>query len=334
MYGLFYLWTMRLALKIKEIIFSLPKMLVETFNKFNDDNAIKLGASLSYYTLFSLPPLLIIIISLGGIFFGEDAIRGQIVNQIQDIVGQSSAVFIQNTLSNIQVSQKGNIAAVIGLAILIFSASTVFAEIQSSINYIWGLRTKPNKGIIRFVMNRVMSFSMIASLGFILMVSLMLNSVLKIMSGKLLLLLNIEQINLVFLINNAVVFLILCSLFTIIFKTLPDANIRFRDCFVGAIFTCILFMLGKTLIGYYLERTEVGSFYGAAASIALLMTWVYYSAIILYFGAEFTIIYTNKFGRKIIPNDYSMLIVVNEQELNPQEVEVKNSIEKTELNSD
>jgi membrane protein len=325
---------MKLLKKSKLVIVSFPRLLLDTFNKFNDDNAIKLGASLSYYTLFSLPPLLIIVISLGGIFFGEDAIRGQIVHQIKGIVGESSAIFIQNTLSNIQISQKGNIAAVIGIALLVFSASTVFAEIQSSINYIWGLRTKPNKGIIRFVMNRLVSFSMIASLGFILMVSLMLNSFLKLISNSLLTFLNIEQINLVFLINGSIVFLVICTLFTIIFKTLPDANIRFRDAFVGAVFTSALFMLGKVLIGYYLETTEVGSFYGAAASIALLMTWVYYSAIILYFGAEFTIVYTNKFGRKIIPNDYSLLIITNEKVLSPQQVEVKNAIEKTETNCD
>lgn len=325
---------MRLAKKLKEVVVAMPSLMVDTFNKFNDDNAIKLGASLSYYTLFSLPPLLIIVISLGGIFFGEDAIRGQIVNQIQDVVGKSSAVFIQNTLSNIKISQKGNIAAVIGVAVLLFSASTVFAEIQSSINYIWGLRTKPNKGIIRFVMNRLVSFSMIASLGFILMVSLMVNSFLKLMSNRLFNFLNIEQINIVMLMNSFLVFLVICTLFTIIFKTLPDANIRFKDAFVGAVFTSALFMLGKTLIGFYLERTEVGSFYGAAASVALLMTWVYYSAIILYFGAEFTIVYTNRFGRKIIPNDYSLLIIKIEEELSPKDVEVKNAIEKTELNDD
>ncbi|HUH73974.1 MAG TPA: YihY/virulence factor BrkB family protein [Chitinophagales bacterium] len=325
---------MRTIIKLKEVIKSLPHLLVDTFNKFIDDNAIKLGASLSYYTLFSLPPLLIIIISLGGIFFGEDAIRGQLVHQIEDLVGESSALFIQKTLSNIQISQKGNIAAIIGIAVLVFSASTVFAEIQSSINFIWGLRTKPNKGIIRFVMNRLVSFSMIASLGFILMVSLMLNSLLKLLSNRLFAFLDIEQINLVMLLNSSIVFLVICTLFTIIFKTLPDANIRFRDAFVGAVFTSVLFMLGKTLIGFYLERTEVGSFYGAAASVALLMTWVYYSALILYFGAEFTIVYTNKFGRKIIPNDYSMLIVTNEMELTPQQVEVKNEMEKTETNCD
>lgn len=325
---------MKLIKKAKLVIVSFPKLLLDTFNKFLDDNAIKLGASLSYYTLFSLPPLLIIVISLGGIFFGEDAIRGQLVHQIEDIVGESSALFIQNTLSNIQISQKGNIAAIIGIGVLVFSASTVFAEIQSSINYIWGLRAKPNKGVIKFIMNRLVSFSMIASLGFILMVSLMLNSVLKVLSNRLLTFLNIDQINLVLLINSSIVFLVVCTLFTIIFKTLPDANIRFRDSFAGAFFTTILFIIGKTLIGFYLEKTEVGSFYGAAASVALLMTWVYYSALILYFGAEFTIVYTNQFGRKIIPNDYSILIVTDEKELSPKEVEVKNEIEKTETNCD
>lgn len=312
---------MRIAQKFKQVILGFPKLLLETFNNFSDDNAIKLGASLSYYTLFSLPPLLIIIISLGGIFFGEEAIKGELVNNIEDLVGTSSAQFIQGTLSNIQINQNGGIAAIIGTGVLIFSASTVFAEIQSSINFIWGLRTKPNKGIIKFIINRLISFSMIASLGFILMVSLLLNSILKIISQRLLALLDIEQLNLVLMINNAVVFLVICTLFTIIFKTLPDAKIRLRDAFAGAVFTSILFMIGKSLIGYYLSSTNIGTVFGAAASVALLMTWVYYSAIILYFGAEFTKVYADNYGEKIIPNEYTILIIKKELELTAEDVE-------------
>ncbi len=318
---------MRIIKKAKEIIIGFPKLLLETYNNFSDDNAIKLGASLSYYTLFSLPPLLILIISLGGIFFGEEAIRGELVNQIEDLVGESSAEFIQSTLSNIQINQSGSIAAIIGVCVLIFSASTVFAEIQSSINFIWGLRTKPNKGIIRFIFNRLISFSMIATLGFILMVSLILNGILKIISDRVLAILDIEQLNLFFLINNSVVFLIIVSLFTIVFKTLPDARIRLRDSFAGAVFTSILFMIGKYLIGYYLSSTNIGTVFGATASVALLMTWVYYSAIILYFGAEFTKVYTDHYGQKIVPNEYTFLILKKETELFPEEVVVKNETE-------
>lgn len=318
---------MRIVQKAKDVILGFPKLLLDTYNNFSDDNAIKLGASLSYYTLFSLPPLLIIIISLGGIFFGEEAIKGELVNQIEDLVGESSALFIQSTLSNIQINQNGGLAAIIGTGVLLFSASTVFAEIQSSINFIWGLRTKPNKGIIRFLFNRLMSFSMIATLGFILMVSLILNGILKVISQRLLNILDLEQLNLFFLLNNGIVFLVIVLLFTIVFKTLPDAKIRLRDSFAGAVFTSILFMIGKYLIGYYLSSTNIGTVFGATASVALLMTWVYYSAIILYFGAEFTKVYTDTFGQKIVPNVYTFLIVKKETELTPEEVIIKNDIE-------
>lgn len=314
--------------KAKEVLLGFPKLLVDTFNNFLDDNAIKLGASLSYYTLFSLPPLLIIIISLGGVFLGEEAVKGELVNSIEDLVGPSSAQFIQSTLSNIQINQNGGLAAIIGSGILLFSASTVFAEIQSSINFIWGLRTKPNKGIIKFIVNRLISFSMIVSLGFILMVSLLLNSFLSIVSGRLLYMLGIEQLNFVFFINSSVVFLVIVSLFTIIFKTLPDAKIRTRDAFAGAIFTSILFMIGKYLIGYYLTTTNIGTVFGATASVALLMTWVYYSAIILYFGAEFTKSYSDRFGKQIVPNDYTVLIIKKESELTKEEVKEKFDVDE------
>jgi len=295
----------------------MPRMLLDTFNSFSDDNAIKLSASLSYYTLFSLPPLLVIIIALGGIFLGEEAIRGELVGQIEGMVGESSAAFIQSTLGNIQLNQNGGIAAAISTGVLIFSASTVFAEIQSSINFIWGLRAKPNKSVIKFVVNRLISFSMIASLGFILLVSLIIHGLLNIVSKRVFEIFELELLNLYFLINNTVMFLIISILFTIIFKTLPDARIRLRDAFAGSLFTTALFMLGKYLIGYYLSSTNVGSAFGAAASVALLMTWVYYSAIILYFGAEFTKVYADKFGHQIIPNDYCVQIVKKEIEIDP-----------------
>ncbi|MCO5233618.1 MAG: YihY/virulence factor BrkB family protein [Chitinophagales bacterium] len=296
------------------------RLIIDTFHKFNDDNVIKLGASLSYYTLFSLPPLLIIIIALSGIFFGEDAMRGELVEQIEGVVGHSTAIFIQNTLSNIQLSYPNGWTAIISSGVLLFTASTVFAEIQSSINTIWGLKTKPNKGLRKFIFNRLVSFSMIVSMGFILMVSLLLNGILKVISAKLLLFLDIDQLNLVFLINSSISFLIICLLFTVIFKSLPDAKIRLRDAFLGSFFTSLLFLIGKYFIGYYLSTTNLSSVYGATASVAILLVWVYYSAIILYFGAVFTKVYTDKYGQKIIPNTYTFLVIKTETELSAAEI--------------
>ncbi|MCO5230460.1 MAG: YihY/virulence factor BrkB family protein [Chitinophagales bacterium] len=306
--------------KLISLLKAFYSLILDAIHKFNEENVVKLGASLSYYTLFSLPPLLIIIIALSGLFFGEDAMKGELVAQIEDVVGKSSAIFIQSTLSNIQLNYPNGWAAIISSGVLLFTASTVFAEIQSSINTIWGLKTKPNKGLIKFIFNRLVSFSMVVSMGFILMVSLLLNGILKVISNKLLLILDIDQLNSVFLINSSISLLIICTLFTIIFKSLPDAKIRLRDALVGAIFTSILFLLGKYLIGYYLSTTNLGSVYGATASVAILMVWVYYSAIILYFGAVFTKVYTDKYGRKIIPNTYTFLVIRSEREISADDV--------------
>lgn len=300
---------MVLLQKTKNILSGIYQIIKLTVNKFLDDNVIKLGASLSYYTLFSIPPLFIIIISIAGIFFGEEAIRGELVNQIEDVVGSSAAHFIQSTLTNIKVWQHGSLAALISMGVLIFSASTVFAEIQSSINLIWGLRTKPNKSLIQFLKNRFISFLMILSLGAILISSLIINSVVNVIGYRLLSILELGQLNLLKQLNTLVVYLTITILFAVILKTLPDAKIRFRDAIVGAFFTSTLFMIGNFLISIYIPKSNINDIFGAAASVAILMTWVYYSAIILYFGAEFTKVYAETYGEKIIPNEYTDLII-------------------------
>lgn len=283
-------------------------LITQTFKGFIDDNAIKLSAALSYYTIFSLPPLLIIIISLSGIFFGDEAVNGQIFGQISGLVGSDAALQIQEIIKNIKLSNSNTYAAIFGLAILLIGASGVFAEIQDSINFIWGIEAKPKRGLIKYLYNRLMSFSMIGSVGFLLMVGLIVNSIIDVLSKRLTAIFPQNTVFLFYIINTALVFSIITLLFTIIFKTLPDGKIAFRDCITGASFTAFLFMIGKFAIGYYLGSYNIASIYGAAGSIIIILVWVYYSAIILYFGAEFTKVFAYTHGEKIIPNRYSVQI--------------------------
>lgn len=294
----------------KQIAKDAWSMLVQTFDEFNTDNAIKLSASLSYYTIFSLPPLLIIILSVFSFFFGKDAVTGQFFGQINGMVGNQAALQIQETIKNIELSDSNVFAATFGGIMLLVGASGVFAEIQSSINFIWGLRAKPNKGIVKFVKNRLMSFSMIASVGFLLMVSLMVNTVMDIINARLLIYFPDITVYIFYIFNILLLFFTTTILFAVIFKTLPDGEIVWKDALIGSSFTSLFFMIGKFAIGFYLGSSTVATVYGAAGSVVIILVWVYYSAIILYFGAEFTKVDANSHGNKIIPNAYAVAIKV------------------------
>jgi membrane protein len=295
-------------MKIRNAVKKIGFLFTETFSEFIEDNGLKLSAALSYYTIFSLPPLLIIIISLSGIFFGADAVRGEIFGQINGLVGSNAAIQIQETIKNVKLSNHNTFAAIVSIVILLIGASGVFAEIQDSINYIWGFRAKPKRGLIKFMYNRLMSFSMIGSVGFLLLVGLIVNSLMDVMSDRLAVYFPQDTLYLFYGINLLIVFIIISLLFAIIFKTLPDGKVALRDCLIGASFTALLFMIGKFAIGFYLGKYNIASIYGAAGSIILILAWVYYSAIILYFGAEFTKVYAHTHGQKIIPNAYSIRI--------------------------
>lgn len=293
-------------------IFNLFKVSV---NEFLDDNCVKFSASLSYFTIFSIPPLAILIISLAGYFFGEEAVRGEFFEQIQSLVGDRAALQIQEAIKNIKLSDQMSLATIIGFVALLFSASGIFAEIQSSINYIWELKPKPKKGIIRFIINRLLSFSMIGALGFILLVSLVVNSVIEYLYDQLHNVLPGDTVVWASWINTGVVALIVTLIFGFIFKTLPDGKLGWKETAVGSAFTAILFMIGKWAIGVYLGNSDKMDLYGAAGSILIILVWVYYSAIILYFGAVFTKNYSEMYGTPIQPNDYTMRVIYKEEEV-------------------
>ena len=309
----------KLSGKINQVTF----LLKETFKELIADNAIKLSAALSYYTIFSLPPLLIIIISLAGVFFGPEVVRGEIFGQINGLVGNDAAIQIQEMIKNVTLSKSSTFATTLGVIILIIGASGVFAEIQDSINFIWGIEAKPKMGLVKFLKNRLMSFSMIASVGFLLLVGLIVNSVMDILSDKLGEIFPKNTVYLFYALNILIVFAIIALLFTVIFKTLPDGKIAMKDGLIGASFTAVLFMLGKFAIGAYLGRSSIASVYGAAGSVILILIWVYYSAIILYFGAEFTKVYAVTHGKKIIPNVYAIKVEKKQIEMKVENQDLK-----------
>ncbi len=285
---------------------------------FDDDDAFKLSASLSYYTIFALGPLLIIIISLTGIFFGQDAVRGKIYEQLKGLVGDVAALQIQQIISNIQHTHATTTGAIIGVIILIIGATGVFTEMQGSINFIWSVKAKPKKNWLKFLMNRLLSFSLVVGLGFILLVSLTINALLSLLSDKLKMLFPDYTVYLFHTINVVVILVVITGLFTVIYKILPDAIISWRDSMIGSAFTAMLFLFGKFLIGFYLGKQNMGLTYGAAASIVIILAWVYYSSLILYFGAEFTKVYALNAGAGIRPKDTAVFIIKMEAKEVPQ----------------
>jgi membrane protein len=288
--------------------------LKKSVSKFLDDNGIKLSASLSYYTIFAMPPMLIIIFSLSGFFFGKEAVQGEVYGQIRGLVGSDAAIQIQEIIKNVHLSGDNLFTTVISVVTLVIGSTGVFAEIQDSINLIWGIKAKPRRGWLKWIANRLLSFSMIISIGFLLLVSLTINTLMDILSARLQVYFTNLAVQVFYVLNLLLVFTVITSLFAIIFKMLPDGRVKLGDTLRGAAFTAVLFMIGKFLIGYYLGHSSVTSIYGAAGSIIVILLWVYYSSIILYFGAEFTMVYACTFGKKIIPNDYAVFVEQREIE--------------------
>lgn len=302
-------------------------LLKDSFNGFVDDRCLKLSAALAYYTVFSLGPLLVMVMSLISIFLGEDAIKGQLFSQINGLVGNQAAAQIQEMVKAVGLSGKTNTALAIGVVTLIISATTVFVEIQDSVNMIWRVKAKPKRGWLKLLRDRLLSSSMVIGLGFLLLVSLIINGIVLAMSDVLTR--YIPQIGVVlisgfnFLISTVVV----AVLFATIFKVLPDAKISWKDVRLGAFFTALLFMLGRYLIGIYIETTTTSSAYGAAGSLIVILIWIYYTAIILYFGAEFTQAYANHFGIKIEPADYAVYVEQIERERDVAVIPTEKKIE-------
>ena len=283
-------------------------LLKNSFIEFIKDNGLTLSASLSYYTIFSLPALLIIIISIFDFFLGPDIVKTEFFSQIKGVVGTATATDIEVIVRDVRLSTNHTFATIIGVIVLLIGATGIFSEIQSSINYIWGIQAKPKRGFVKFLKNRLMSFTMIGSVGFLLLVGLIINTLTDFLYDHLTNYFQGVSVYLFYLLNIVSIFIIITILFVTTFKILPDGTISTKDSIIGALFTSLLFMGGKFAIGAYIGGSHIASAYGAMGSIILILVWVYYSSIILYFGAEFTKVYANRHGKKITPNDYSVAI--------------------------
>lgn len=286
------------------------KIIKRSFAGFFGNNVLKLSASLAFSTIFSLPGLLIIIIWLSDIFYRSQVVEGTLYNQLAKFIGQDAAKGVQQTMQNSLFSGSSHFATIAGFASLLIGATSVFGEIQDSINLLWKLKAKPRKGRgwLRLIINRLLSFSMIVSLGFILLVSLVVNGAMDILIDHLLKNFPHMTVIAVYIVNLILTFLITAFIFGLIFKVLPDARIQWKHVRVGAFTTAFFFMLGKFLISYYLGHSTMSTAYGTAGSIIIFLLWVYYSSAILYFGASFTREYAIEAGSQIYPNNYAVWV--------------------------
>lgn len=295
----------------------------KSFEDFIENKVFKLSAALAFYTIFSLPAMLIIIITVSDFFYGRAAVEGTLFHQIAGFVGADAAMQIQNTIRGASLSQSSSFATVVGIITLLFGATSVFSEIQDSINFIWKLKAKPRKGkgFLKMVINRLLSFSIVVSLGFLLLVSLLINGLMDAFIHRLTSMFPKLTVATVYSFNLLLTFGITSLLFAMIFKVLPDARIKWKHVRAGAFTTALLFMGGKFVIGYYLGHSKLSSTYGDAGSVIVMLLWVYYSAMILYFGAVFTHVYAVHTGSSIYPSNYSVWV----QQI---EVESKKSIQE------
>ncbi len=277
---------------------ALWNLLKATAAEWNRDQAPRLGAALAYYATFSLAPLLIIAVSISGLVFGREAATGQIVGQIRGLVGLDTAMAIQSMIEKTNQPATNIITTIIGIVALLFGASGVFGELQQSLNIIWDIQPKPNRGLVAAVKDKFFSFSMVLGTGFLLLISLVISAGLAGLSNIIMgFMPGMEIIAQVF--NFLISMAVITSLFALIFKYVPDAKIAWADIWIGASVTALLFTIGKALIGFYIGYSSLSSTYGAAASLAVVLLWVYYSAQILFFGAEFTQVYANTYGSRI-----------------------------------
>lgn len=306
-------------------------VILTSIKGFSDDKVTKLSASLSYATLFSLAPLAIILISIAVYFFGDKA-ENQIYNQLSGYLGADIGLQVQNIIKNASKDPQSGLKMVIGIVTMIIGATSVFGEIQSSLNIIWGIKPKPRKGWLKMLVNRLLSFSLIVSIGFLLIVSLAVSSMIDALSDRLLLFFPDITVWIVSIVNFILNFVIVGTLFILMFKILPDARIKYKDVLVGAIVTTLLFMAGKFLISLYLSQASITTTFGAAGSVVMLMVWVYYSALILYFGAEFTKSWALELGGKIYPDEYAVSTKIVEVQQDDKPVEAINmtQLDKTE----
>lgn len=298
----------------REFFKQLWKVIIATFTGFIKDNGLKLSASLAYYTVFSIAPLIILVISITSLVLRHYNFNDTLYAQLQHFMGADAVHQLQQMVQKLELSGKTGVALIAGIIILLLGASSIFVEIQDSLNIIWRVKAKPKKGWLKLLENRFLSFSLIISLGFLLLVSLIVNIAVNALSTRLEHFFPALTVTIFDLVNLVITLLVIAVLFGIIFKFLPDVKIKWRDVRSGAIFTALLFMLGQYIIGLYLKYSAQASAYGAAGSIVVILVWIYYTSAILYIGAEFTQVYAEAVGSSIEPAEYAVHVQQTEIE--------------------
>jgi membrane protein len=276
---------------------ALLQLLKRTYTDWSRDKVPRMGAALAYYTIFSLAPLLVIAIAIAGFVFGKDAVQGRIMGEIQGLIGYESARAVQTMIQSAHKPAHGLVATIVGVVVLLVGASGVFSEMQDALNTIWKVDTTSRTGVWSLVRYRFLSFGMVLGIGFLLLVSLVLSAALSAAAGYL-----EDFISVPPAVLHAIDFLFsvffIAALMALIFKLLPDVKIAWSDVWVGAALTSLLFTLGKFLIGFYIGKSVTTSAYGAAGSVVIILAWIYYSAQLLYFGAEFTHVFSRECGSR------------------------------------
>ncbi len=281
----------------------------EVFKRFTQHEVFNLGASLAYYTVFSIAPVLIIVIAAAGVIFGPEAMRHEVYEQLRDLLGREGAQQVEALIENSYQSKSTFLASVISIATLLFAATTVFYQLKNSLNKIWYVRATPKNGLVKLALDRALSFTVVLAIGFVLLILQVINAVVAVLGNFLSSQLPEVTYYLIEVLNFVIALGLTAFLFGLMFKYLPDAKTHWRDLWPGAIFTALLFMLGRTLIRFYISQSNFSDTFGAAGAIIILLVWVYYNAQILFLGAEFTVVYVERYGAGHTPSDNAVRIV-------------------------
>jgi len=280
---------------------------LESLRDFFDGESFQLAAALSYYTLLSIAPLLLVIIGAAGVLLGEEQVREALVAQVRDLVGEEGASLLQTVLQNVGTRRSNVVSMIVGFALMILGATTVFAQLQTALNRIWGVKAAPSNAVLGFIRSRLVSLTVVLGLAFMLLVSLLFTAAISGMQAYLGSFLPGAAIVWTF-VNHTVSLVLVAMLLAMLFRYVPDVEISWRDTIAGALVTAVLLTLGKHAIGIYLGRAGVGSAYGAAGSAVVFMVWVYYVSVILFFGAEITKVIARRRGRPLIPSAHATAI--------------------------
>jgi len=301
-------------MNVYQLMKNTAELFKDTFVQWLENDPFRNSTVIAYYTIFSLPGLLVIIINLAGYFFGEEAVTNKISGQVQGMIGPDAAKNIEAIIANASEHSGWTISSIVGIATLLFGATGVFYQLQQTLNMMWEVKPQPKRMIIKLIIDRVFSFGLILAVGFLLLVSLVLSATLSVLSDYVVNHLS-DAFNIIFRFLDVGISLgVITFLFAAIYKFLPDAEIQWRDVWVGALVTAVLFVVAKFGLGLYFGHSDPGSTYGAAGSIVLIMLWVTYAGMILLFGAQFTRVYAERYGTHIVPSEFAVSTHVDKKQ--------------------